>query len=311
MHLKRRGILIHMIVRELRNTKVALFALFFFFFHFSGVSAAEMYFSTSEKQLYKDDIFVVEARISNPDELINVIDGSFLFNSAVLEVRELSTGGSVLNLWAQGPEFSNKEGSISFVGGVPQGFQGNNGLIARIIFKAAHVGVSQLDFGRNFSLLLSDGRGTKITPQTRPLALSVLERPAEIAPRDEWQELVAIDRIPPEFIEAIITKDPTVFDSSYFVSFFAADNDSGISHYEIQEGERSFVRAESPYVLRDQLRTAAVRIKAIDKAGNEQGITLAPEPVVAEALWYRTTLLWGITVVLLAAFVLFRRKIKF
>jgi len=85
-----------------------------------------------------------------------------------------------------------------------------------------------------------------------------------------WKDFIGEDATPPEFIEAIISKDQRVFDGKYFVSFFATDKDSGIAYYEIKEGERDFVRAVSPYVLEDQTLAGAVQIKVVDIADNEQ-----------------------------------------
>src|SRR3989338_10221142 len=88
------------------------------------VYAADLYFFARTEDILVDDVFVVEARLSSPEALINVVDGSILFDKEKLEVKELSTGGSVLNLWVQEPAFSNSAGTISLVGGTPNGFQG-------------------------------------------------------------------------------------------------------------------------------------------------------------------------------------------
>lgn len=273
--------------------------VFFFAFSVQGAQAAEVYFAPHTGTLYPGDVFVVEARISSPDELINVADGAFLFDKNILEVTEVSIGGSIFSLWAKGPIFSNTDGRVSFVGGAPDGFQSKDGLILKTIFRAKQEGETTLSFGGGFSLLLSDGRGTSISPQTRSLVLHISQRPPQVPLKDEWKALIGADTIPPTFVEAIISKDPQFFDGRYFVSFFATDEGSGVAQYEIKEGDPAFTKAVSPYVLQDQTLGGSIQVKVIDSAGNESLITpqLAPVPHASQ---YTTMLFWILVVLLIA-----------
>ena len=88
----------------------------------SAVQAAHIYFSLVAEEIYKDDIFIVETRVSSPDRLINAAESVLLFDNDRLEVKELSTGGSIFSVWLSPPVFSNQEGKISFIGGTPDGF---------------------------------------------------------------------------------------------------------------------------------------------------------------------------------------------
>ena len=269
------------------------------------IFAASVYFTSNSQNIYPDDVFVVDAKISSPTELINVADGAFLFDQNILKVKELSTGGSVFSLWAQQPTFSNETGRISFIGGTHEGFQGENGLILKAIFLAKKEGESQLAFSDGFSVFLSDGKGTKINPKKKPFTFSILKRPPQISPRDEWQTLIKEDKIPPKFSEAIISRDSHLFDNQYFVSFFAIDKDSGIAYYEIKEGDRDFVRAKSPYLLQDQSLKGVVKIKAVDIAGNESIVVseLAPIPGIS----YKIYLIWVMVIIVSMAFIFWLR----
>lgn len=272
-----------------------------------AVYAAELYFSIRADDVRVDDIFVVEARLSSPDTSINVADGSILFNPEILEVRELSAGGSIFSLWASNPSFSNSAGTISFVGGTPSGFQGD-GLILKAILRAKEAGEAKLSYKDNFALFLADGKGTRVKPAFSPLTLIIYSRPTEIQPRDEWQEFVAEDAVPPEFIEAIVSKDPQLFDGKYFATFFATDEGTGVLYYEVKEGEVEWTRATSPYVLRDQVLESEVKIKAVDKAGNEA--VIIPEVSIPTEVPTAKYLVWifVLIIVLAAIFVLRRRK---
>ena len=268
-----------------------------------------------KKEIYGGDIFMVDMKISSPDKSINVIDGTLIYDSGKLEIKEVSTGGSLFVLWPKPPVFSDDKGNLSFVGGTPDGFQGEEGKVLKIAFFAKSEGEAKIDFLDGFLVFLHDGKGTQINPWLRPLSLNILTRSPEIPVKDEWQDLLEKDKTPPEFIEAIISSDPHIFDNQYFVSFFAIDKESGVSYFEIKEGERDFIRAESPYLLQDQSLKSVIQIKAIDKAGNER-ITEA-EIAVPTAPFYKNVLFWiagFLIIILLVMFYIFwrnfRRKIK-
>lgn len=276
----------------------AVFSFLFFLAPSHEAHAAEVYFAPHAENIYSGDVFVLEAKISSPDELINVADGAILFNKDVLEVKELSVGGSIFSLWASGPSFSNTEGRVNFVGGVPNGFQSADGLMLKIIFRAKRSDTAKIFFEDGFSLLRGDGNGTNINPSTRPLVLRIAERQAQVPPKDEWKDIMEADTAPPTFIEAVISKDARFFDNKYFVSFFATDEKSGVAHYEIKEGDGHFARAVSPYALQDQSLRDVVQIKSIDSAGNES--IIIPEITrIPQEPFYTTTFFWVAVLVLL------------
>ncbi len=287
-----------------------LYLLSFGFIIFPQIGfAASVYFTSASQNIYAGDIFVAEARISSPDKTVNVADGSILFNRDVLEVKELSTGGSIFGLWAQNPSFFNEKGQITLIGGSPEGFKGEGGSVLKIIFLAKKEGDALLNFDDSFSLFLSDGEGTKINPAHEPFTISVLKKSAQIPAKDEWQALIQEDKNSPEFTEAIISKDPRLFDDKYFISFFAKDGGTGVLHYEVKEGEAEWTRATSPYVLRDQTLENELKIKAVDAAGNESVIT--PEPAPVPEISTTKYLIWiFVLIIVLAVIFVLRGKIK-
>ena len=280
----------------------------------SAVQAAHIYFSLVAEEIYKDDIFIVETRVSSPDRFINAAESTLLFDNDKLEVKELSIGGSLFSLWPGPPVFSNQKGKISFIGGTPDGFQDEDALILKIIFLAKNKGEAVLDFQDNTYLFLHDGKGTQFGPWLRPLSLNILERPAEIIPKDEWQILIEKDKTPPEPFEILLGQDSAIFDNQYFISFFTTDKESGIDYYEIQEGIEPYVIGDSPYLLKDQKLRSIIRVKAIDKAGNERISELMPP--LPPMPFYKNILFWlgvFIIIVLIVLYVLwryFKRKSK-
>lgn len=266
-----------------------VFAVGFFFLPFAVKAATTVYFDLENPMIYEGDTFMAEIKISSSDKSINVIDGTILYDNNKLEVKEVSTGGSLFTLWPKPPVFSNNKGNLSFVGGISGGFQGEKGEVLKIIFLAKNEGEAQIDFLDGFSVFLNDGKGTSINPWLRPLSLNISKRPTEIPAKDEWQILIESDKTPPEPFEITLGKDLSIFNNQYFISFFTADKESGIDHYEIQEGTEPFTIGDTQYLLKDQKLRSAIRVKAIDKAGNERIAELAP---ILPRHFYQTVWFW-------------------
>jgi len=269
------------------------------------VEAAGLYFTSQSPNIYNGDTFIMELKISTPDKSINVVDGTIIYDSSRLEIKEISTGNSLFALWPKPPVFSNDKGELSFVGGVSDGFQGDGGSILRIVFIAKNEGKAQIDFLDGFLVFLNDGKGTSINPWLRPLSLNISKKPADVSPKDEWKEFMEKDKIPPEPLEILIGREPTAFDNQYFISFFTTDKESGVDYYEVQEGNKPFVKAESPYLLQDQTLGNMIRVRAVDKAGNER-IT---ETIRAKP-FYENMMFWLITLGILGIAYLIWRIIK-
>lgn len=77
------------------------------------------------------------------------------------------------------------------------------------------------------------------------------------------------DATPPEEFDVFLGHGHDAYEGNKFISFSATDETSGVERYEAQEDNGDWAEAKSPYVLRDQ-NARIVRVKAIDKAGNER-----------------------------------------
>src|SRR3989344_7507451 len=165
--------------------KTIVIAIFVFIFFPDLARASDFFFDSNLEKVYQGDTFVVQLKLSTADNLINAVEGYLSFDNSKLEVKEISAGGSIFSLWPKPAVALNDKGEINFVGGVMGGFQGANAEILKIIFLAKKEGVANLNFGKNSLLFLNDGKGTKTSFTTKPFRLSVLERPAGLAPADE------------------------------------------------------------------------------------------------------------------------------
>jgi hypothetical protein len=60
-----------------------------------------------------------------------------------------------------------------------------------------------------------------------------------------------------------------VFGGLYYIVFSTVDKQSGVDHYEVFENG-AWEKVVSPYKLPDQSLKSEIKVKAIDKAGNER-----------------------------------------
>jgi hypothetical protein len=137
--------------------------------------------------------------------------------------------------------------------------------------------------------LLNDGIGTKASLSTYGAKIE-LKGSAGTEIQNEWGKVVTDDSIPPELFSIELVKDASAFSGQYYIAFSTTDKQTGIDHFEVYEepiadlqlftwGEpdRVWTTVQSPYVLKDQLLRSVIRVKAIDKAGNERIATYAPD----------------------------------
>jgi len=275
--------------------------------------AAILYLEPSQGQYHQGDTFVVEARIDTEEECINTVEVNLGFSQDILGVVDFSQGNSILTLWVKSPEIDQEVGLISFVGGIPGGYcgkvpgdPGKSNLLGRIVFQVRQTphqnefGAGQADaklehpegepsvpygageteakieFLESSQVLLNDGLGTLAKLTTKGAVFTILPEKKE-APIDEWQEELEKDNILPESFETEIHQTPAIFEGKYFIIFSTTDKQTGIDYYEVKEGKKDWKKGESPYLLDDQGLKSIIKVKAIDKAGNERIAEYIPE----------------------------------
>ncbi len=124
-----------------------------------SVQAAVLYLLPQNQTVYSGDSFIAEIRLDTEGQEINVVEVDLNFPSSLLGATDFSKGGSILTLWAREPKI--QPGEISFIGGVPKGFNGQ-GTIGMINFSAEKVGKTEVRFKEeDCKVLLNDGKGTE------------------------------------------------------------------------------------------------------------------------------------------------------
>jgi len=141
----------------------------------SLVKASSLYLSPSNQNIYEDNSFITEVRLDTEGEEINTVEVNLTYPLDLLEIIDINKGDSILTLWPKEPVA--QDGVVSFIGGIPNGFQGKDGLIARLIFRGRKIGKGIIDFKESSRVLLNDGQGTEARLNLLPGNYEIIEKP--------------------------------------------------------------------------------------------------------------------------------------
>lgn len=268
--------------------------------------AATLYLDPGVSTVYRGDSITLSVRLM-PDqatgECINAIDASISFPPH-LQAVDVSVGRSIFPLWIEPPAINQEARVITFAGGIPNGYCGRidgdprlTNIIADIVFRSPGniIGASPadqavVDFLPETRVILNDEFGTEAPLRTLGATINLDRNPGP-ALTDNWRSEVQADDIPPESFSITLAQDDITFGGRYYIVFNTTDKQTGLSHYEVMEepvtelGQFTWgavgvpwLRVNSPYPLKDQSLNSVIRVKAIDKAGNEYIATLVPDP---------------------------------
>ncbi len=239
----------------------------------------------------------------------NAFSGTLLYSAATLEPIAISDGNSIISLWITHPTVPASGVPITFAGITPGGFSGNSGMLFSVLFRVQSAGTANVSVG-SVEVLRNDGVGGNELTTMKPLVLSIGSKPS-----GGYAE--PADTTPPESFTAYLGSDPQLFGGRNYLVFTAVDKGSGVDHYTVAESRLpSFLLslfppvwepATSPYVLSNQDLTSTVYIKAVDRAGNEQG-TVLPRAHLFTA--YETILLVILLGAVLLWYIRWGRRLK-
>jgi hypothetical protein len=277
----------------------------------SMAHAASIYFETSRDTVSVGDTFIVSAKIDAQNTPINTVDGSVVLdnNDGNVVVNDFSLAKSVFSAWPSTPSLSTDGNTISFVGGVPGGFNFDKAIIFNFILEADKEGEITIS-PKDMAVFANDGKATRVPTDFKSLTIKVLPKNDSVAPENDWLNLVTSDKTSPEPFTILVGKDPSLSGGKRFAFFTAVDNQSGISYYEVSEDGRPPVRSGSTYVLQNQNDkvTPNLVVTAYDKAGNKT-VAVYKKPV-ATLFGLSLKLIIAILVVIIILFFIFRRIIK-
>ena len=155
------AILLSMTIRKFFAIAILVVAVLFRTGSFAYADSAQLLFTPSSGNFLTNSTFDVSLILNTGNQTINVVDVTIEFPADKIQVVSPSTGKSFVSLWVQQPTFSNKTGTLHFVGGVPaQGIRTSNGLISTITFRAKTPGLVTLKIRDDSSVLAADGQGS-------------------------------------------------------------------------------------------------------------------------------------------------------
>ena len=239
--------------------------------------------------------------INTEGQNINTIELNIKFPNNDFIVKDINYGNSIVNFWIEKPIFLNEKGEINLSGVIVDGYSGNDGELLKIDLIAKQQGDKEF-FVQNAKILLNDGNGTEAKMTVDTLKLDVVNS----IESSKKPEVVEDKDIPESFLPQVAQESNT-FSGKYFLVFASQDKNSGIDHYEVKE-ERAFkmfglklgfaewVKAESPYVLKDQELKSYIFVKAVDQSGNSRIETISP---VNPSRWYENYFIWIIMILVL------------
>ncbi|MFT7506921.1 MAG: hypothetical protein ACI92I_000057 [Acidimicrobiales bacterium] len=325
-----------------RKLIVGLFAVFLL--GATQTQAATLYMDPNHAELSRGDTLKVSVRLdTDEDECVNVVDGVIKYSDNIQPV-DISRGASILSMWVEEPIIDRSNKTITFAGGIPNGYCGRiagdprlTNVVVDLLFQSPGfvIGASgdtnqgQIAFGQQTQVLLNDGFGT-LAPLTLLGTSIELSKTPGSSINNEWGDIVNADEIDPEEFSITLERTKNAFSNDYFIVFNTTDKQSGIDHYEVIEESMTeaslfnwgredapWKEVKSPYVLKDQTLNSTIRVRAIDKAGNEYVAIYVPDEaqrtMTAEVKVMIALIATGIGIFVLSGFVFtvlffFRRK---
>ena len=268
-------------------------------FYGHTTQAATLYMDPNTASLNRGDAVKISVRLDTDEaagECINAVDAVISYSESIIPV-DISVGKSILPIWVESPVINKENKTISFAGGIPNGYCGRvegdpnlTNTLVEIFFRAPGLQIGggearftgTVQFTDATTAYLNDGQGTKANLRTLGTTIALSDSVgSEIV--DPWRGDIQSDTIPPEEFSATVEE----INKAWYVVFNTTDKQTGISHYEvIEESQREsnlfgfgaanapWEETRSPHLLTDQKRNSVVRVKAIDKAGNEYVATI-------------------------------------
>jgi len=135
--------------------------------------AAELIFRSIPNTETGGNTTLVEVRIDPQSKSLNAVEGEIKFSGYASDglFVQIENGHSILPLWPTPPQYDTDKKSVSFAGGVPDGFS-SEGLLFYLRLSPASYGDLDISYV-NGSAYLNDGKGTKETVFSEPLKIRI------------------------------------------------------------------------------------------------------------------------------------------
>ena len=256
--------------------------------------------------------FAVDVRLDNQNQCINTVEADLAYPANLLQAVGASDGNSILTLWVKSPTVYSNFDLISLVGGLPGGYCGRvsgdpslSNKLATIYFRfpTSTAGIASstiqqsvnLTFVSSTRAVLNDGLGTYAALTTSGATYTPSPLKGQYVSVDVMQNAIAEDATPPEPFTIGVYRDPSLFSGEWFAVFSTVDKQTGIDHYEVAEvpaadaklpqDQWNWIRAVSPYLIKDQNLDQLIAVRAIDMAGNARVEEYTPQAAPKANNW--------------------------
>lgn len=145
--------------------------------------AAEVTFQVIPTKEASDTATIVEVRIDPHAKKLNVVEGTLTFSGTASDnlTVQIENGQSILPIWPVAPLYSTSSKSVTFTGGVPNGFD-VEGLLFRMRISSIIPGDLSILYASG-NAYLNDGKGTQDSITSKPLVVHIEQNDQRGTPR--------------------------------------------------------------------------------------------------------------------------------
>ena len=283
----------------MKNFLSIAFLLIIFFIP-QALFAAEVVFSISPNTVPGDNAVIIDVFLIPEDsESINAIEGRIgILGEGAESVTDVvvELGDSVFSFWPVTPTYDKNEKIIRFTGGGPDSLLEKGKILSLRLFADEEKTITLSWLGG--LAYQDDGQGTPVGISSRSITFT----PHSGAPNQIRS--TSADSKPPTIQTIEIASDEDVFDGKSFLSIYATDDITGVSHYEVVEDGNTTRVENGPYLIQNQAMEKPLHITVYDKAGNGISVKYPEEKIDIFKLW------GGLVILLLILIISIRYFIK-
>ena len=153
---------------KIEKLKILCISAFFFAFFCmmptgTRAAGATLYLVPGSGTFFVGSTFDVSVFVNTGGENVNAVEVNLKFDPAKIQIVSSAVGQSFVQVWISQPSFSNRDGTITFIGGLPTpGVNASAGLISTITFRVMAPGQTVVSFLDNCKVLKNDSKGTNI-----------------------------------------------------------------------------------------------------------------------------------------------------
>ncbi|MFH1656966.1 MAG: cohesin domain-containing protein [bacterium] len=143
-------------------------------------AGSSLYFSPNSGGFFVGSTFDVGIFVNTGGEDINAVEVNLKFDPAKLQIASPTAGKSFIEVWVAQPAYSNTQGIMSFIGGIPSpGINTSAGLVSTVTFRVISPGETLLSFLDSTKVLRNDAAGTNVLTSKGRAAYRLLIPPPE------------------------------------------------------------------------------------------------------------------------------------